>query len=172
MLFVGRRDVSLMRHINREVIHDLSDIQVDVYKISAEHTNANIYGESDVKVYHLPIRLHCLINRDAEQYVSDEIDTFEQSIEFYFLRDDLLESEYVVEVSDIVHYNNEYYEIDQVQENQFASGKNPVSAFSGGSHGWNVSIVALGHIVPKNFVTIEEVRGGHTPSRGSLPENL
>ena len=45
-LYGGSRDVSLLRSINREVIHDIISQQAAFYKFELEENNTNIYGEA------------------------------------------------------------------------------------------------------------------------------
>jgi hypothetical protein len=48
---------------------------------------------------------------------SEEIKDFNQGIRFAFLRDTLVELNLVPEVGDIIEYNNEYYEVDSLINN-------------------------------------------------------
>ena len=59
-LFGSARDASLIRSINRELINNIIDVEVAFYKLSLNDTKANMYDESDKKVYYQPIRLNCL----------------------------------------------------------------------------------------------------------------
>ena len=55
-LFGSARDASLIRHINNELIVNLIDIEIELYKLVLEDTRENLYGESDQKKYYNPIK--------------------------------------------------------------------------------------------------------------------
>lgn len=171
-LFVGIRDVSFMRSVNREVISDIVDSQVDVYKVNSEYTKTNLYGEADDKVYYMPIRLHAIVSRQEQQYKGDDQQDYDIQCEFRFLRDDLVDYEYYPQVGDIVSFNGEYYEMDTIIENQYIGGRNPEWAYSGNQWGWNVSIVVNTHVTRRNIVTIDDIRSGVDKPETDLPSMI
>ena len=126
-LFGGARDVSLIRKINRELMGDIITQQCSFYKYRLEETNINIYGEAaEEKFYNGPFLFNCLINRQDESFPEDEEGIqFQQGIDFYFLRDDLVDANIVPEVGDIVLYQEAYYGVQSTVANQYFSGKNP-----------------------------------------------
>lgn len=171
-LFGKYRDISLFTTLNKELIVDIIDIEVAVFKLSLEHNVTNIYEENDNKVYYAGVKIPCLINRSAQQYnVSNPTIDFSQPIEFQFLRDILLDFEIVVEVGDLIEYNGEYYEIDNVIDNQYIVGKNPDYASTGRDWGSNFSIIAQGHITRRSKLNIEQVRSGIN-KQNNLPNNF
>ena len=156
-LFGNSRDVSLMRHLNREIINDILSLEVDIYKISVTNTKSNIYGEASLKNYLAPVRLACLINKDEP---SAEYDDFgkntKQTIRFAFLRDDLVKANYYLEEGDIIHWNDIYWEVSAVIQNQFFLGKNPdTNKTIGTEYGWNISIIATGQMTSRTGVQLE-----------------
>ena len=88
-MFARQRDVSLIRHINRELMGNVITQQAAFYQFKLEETKVNIYGEAaDEKYYNGPFLFNCLINRQDQQYPEDEEGIqFQQGIDFYFLRD-------------------------------------------------------------------------------------
>ena len=50
-LFGSARDASLIRSLNRELINDFVDTEVALFKLSLEDSRANMYDESDNKIY-------------------------------------------------------------------------------------------------------------------------
>lgn len=171
-LYGKYRDISLFNTLNKELIVDIIDIEVSIFKLSIENTSTNLYREADNKIYYAGVKIPCLINRSAQQYNFDNptID-FNQSIEFQFLRDILVDFSLVVEVGDLVQYNGEYYEIDNVIDNQYILGKNPDYASTGTEWGSNFSIIAQGHITRRSKLNIEQVRSGVT-KQNNLPNNF
>ena len=108
-IFGSARDASLIRHINRELINDFIDVEVAYYKLSLEETRANMYDESDKKIYYQPMRLNCLAMKDEKSYTGDD-NGYDSSRtgEFNFLRDDLKDKNVIIEEGDILEWDNEY----------------------------------------------------------------
>ena len=91
-LYGTQRDISLFRHLNRELMGDIITQQCAFYKFKIEETKVNLYGEAaDEKYYMGPVLLNCLIERQNEEHPIDDFGTgFKWDIVFKFLRDDLL----------------------------------------------------------------------------------
>ena len=126
-MFTGQRDVSLVRKLNRELMGNIITQQCALYQFKLEETKVNIYGEAAAeKFYNGPFLFNCLINRGAQEYPENtEGIQFEQSIDFYFLRDDLVDANVVPDVGDIILYQEGYYGVQGTIANQYWSGKNP-----------------------------------------------
>ena len=126
-MFARQRDVSLVRHLNREVMGNIITQQAAFYQFKLEETKVNLYGEAAAeKFYNGPFLFNCLINRGAQEYPENtEGIQFEQSIDFYFLRDDLVDANVVPDVGDIILYQEGYYGVQGTIANQYWSGKNP-----------------------------------------------
>jgi len=126
-MFARQRDVSLVRHLNREVMGNVITQQCAIYQFKLEETKVNIYGEAaDEKFYNGPFLFNVLISRQDQQYPENEEGIqFEQSIDFYFLRDDLVDANVVPDVGDIILYQEGYYGVQSTVGNQYWSGKNP-----------------------------------------------
>ena len=166
-LFTTQRDISLFRHLNRELLWDIITQQCVYYKLQLEETKVNIYGEaSGAKFYNPPVILNALIAReDQNQPVSDLGVDFAWNIEFRFFRDDLVDANLVPEVGDIIMYNEGYYEVDGTNANQYFSGKNPdypnePNPLNPGldNFGTSVSIICNTHYVPADRVQITRER--------------
>jgi hypothetical protein len=63
-LFGGQRDVSLLRSLNKELLHRFIDTEVLVYKLNLNATQSNIYDETDSKVYSQAVLVHSLATVD------------------------------------------------------------------------------------------------------------
>ena len=126
-MFARQRDVSLIRHLNREVMGNVITQQAAFYQYKLEETKVNIYGESAAeKFYNGPFLFNCLIDRQDEAFGENEEGIqFSQPINFYFLRDDLVDAQVEPEVGDIILYQEGYYGVDGTVANQYFSGKNP-----------------------------------------------
>ena len=89
-LFGGARDISLFRHLNRELINEIIDTQCDIYKYSIFDSKENLYGEALNKVFKPGVRVSGLIDKEGKEYTSEELGAdFTRQVKFSFLRDDL-----------------------------------------------------------------------------------
>ena len=125
-LFTQQRDISLFRHISRELLNRIISQEVLYYKLSLDKTKLNSYGEAKGKFYYEPVLLTCLVERPDSGTTDEEYGaTSGTDRTFKFLRDDLVDLNLVTERGDIVCYLNSYYEIDNIIENQYIGGKVP-----------------------------------------------
>ena len=101
--------------------------QTALYQFQLEETKVNIYGEAaEEKYYNGPFLFNVLINRTNQEYAENiEGIQYNQGIEFYFLRDDLVEKDIVPRVGDILLYEEGYYGVQSTVANQYWGGKNP-----------------------------------------------
>lgn len=124
MLFGSNRDFNLLVNINRELLKDIVEQEVLYYKISLDDTEANIYGEALIKNYWSPLKLNCLITRGDQVVTSDDFGPdLNREASFAFIRKDLVDVNVVPEVGDIIIWNEDYYEVDTVRENQLFVGR-------------------------------------------------
>ena len=175
-LFESARDASLIRSINRELINNIIDTEIAFYKLSLEETRANMYDESDKKVYYAPMRINCLASKEDKTYIGDDVYDSSRIGEFNFLRDDLKDKNIIIEEGDILEWDNEFYEIDTVGSSQYWGGKNPATdlGFTEGDvdeHGYSVAVKVTGHVTRRNRLNIQEVRSGINKPN-NIPRNL
>ena len=121
--FVPQKEINLFDAMNEELIDDIVGQTVDIYKISVENTEENLYGESSTKYYNDGFRVNCLINWSEPTVESDEFGAdVNTSVELYFHRTTLSEAGFYPEVGDIVDWNDFYFEINAVTEPQLIAG--------------------------------------------------
>jgi|TARA_R110000796_G_scaffold3234_6_gene12517 hypothetical protein len=183
-LFGSARDISLFRHVNRELLADIITQQCSFYKYKLEETKVNIYGEAAEEKYWMgPVLLNCLIERTDQDYPETDLGTdFTWGATFKFLRDDLLNkmedfnadfdptnyqygANLVPEVGDIIMYQDGYYEVDSTNANQYFMGKNPdypnnINPINPGleDFGSSISIICETHYVPADKLGITQER--------------
>tara|TARA_B100001063_G_scaffold178988_1_gene168048 strand:+ start:1252 stop:1803 length:552 start_codon:yes stop_codon:yes gene_type:complete len=179
-LFGAKRDISLFRHINRELMGDIITQQCSFYKYKLEETKVNIYGEAAEEKYYMgPVLLNCILERTDQEFPETDLGTdFSWGATFRFLRDDLLDknkdfnidtalygADLVPEVGDIILYQDGYYEVDNVSANQYFVGKNPdypnnVNPLNPGleDFGSSISVICETHYVPADKVGISRER--------------
>ena len=161
-LYGKSRDISLFRTVSREVVNDIIEQEVGYYKVYMNSTKINIYGESQAKSYVGPVLLKCLITRGDQTSTSGDpgSDRF-RDLTVAFLRDDLLPYELVPEIGDVVLWNKDYYEVDNIVENQLILGKNPDYAYNApylNDFGSSFSIVCQTHLTRAEKLNIEQQR--------------
>jgi hypothetical protein len=160
-LFGGSRDISLFRHINKELINNIIQQSVGYYKISLDKTSSNLYGESLIKTYNDPVLVNCLIERTPPTWTETEFGAdITQDITVRFLRDILVDIQLVPEVGDVVLWQEDYYEIDGTVENQLVVGKDPSYSYSSDTADFGSSISI---IVTAKFIRPEKL--GLKPER-------
>jgi hypothetical protein len=160
-LFGRQRDIHLFNTVNRELLGDVITQQVGYYKITVGASKTNMYGESMDKFVHEPVLLNCLITRGEQTWNSDEWGPdITRTLDFAFLRQDLVDIELVPQVGDAIFYYENYYEIDGIVENQYFVGKIPEYSYSEGMNnfGSSISIICNTHLVPADKIGITKER--------------
>jgi len=157
-LFGSSKDVDLFNSLNKELINNIIDTNVDVYKVSVSDNNDNLYGENIEKVYNPAIRIACLVEFQDPVYVDAEYGTdIDQEANFSFLRDTLKNTaELVLEVGDIIDHDGSYWEVDKVIDNQYIVGKNPEAAKNDDNFGSNFSVICNAHRARTSKLNIEK----------------
>lgn len=172
-LFHGTRDAGLVHKFNMELIADIIDTEVAVYKLSIANTKTNLYNESDKKVYYSPVKTPAIITRDVQAYEGTEFgQDYNQACSFGFIREYLKELDLFVEVGDVIEYNGEWWEVDAIQENQYFGGKNPDYSFATDRWGHNVSIIANTHLTRRSRIHVEDFRPAITTNHNDIPSNI
>ena len=159
-LFGSARDASLIRSINNELIVNLIDIEIELYKLVLADTRQNIYGESDQKKYYDSISIPCLVARDEKTAIGDDfgLDTTRTGV-FGFSRDYLTDRTIIIEGGDLLLYDNEYYEVDIVHSGNYWKGTNPSTdiGFTTGQReefGYSVEVRVEAHVTQRNKLNL------------------
>ena len=115
--FTPQKEVDLFDVVNQELIDDLVGQTVDIYKVSLVETQENIYGEAPSKTFDRGFRVNCLIQFNEPEVTLDEFgaDT-NASIELFFHRNSLKDTDFFPEIGDIVDWNQFYWELNAVTE--------------------------------------------------------
>ena len=163
-LFGGKRDISLFRHVNRELIGNIISQECVYYKFKLDETKVNLYGESaGSKYYYRGVILSCLIDHQPQSYPDDELGVqYYRNVDFKFLRDDLLQRN--------LDFNKDfdkgdYFEVDDVIGNQYFVGKDPDYNYAENpinpgleNFGSDLSIICKTHYTPVDKVQLEKGR--------------
>lgn len=148
MIFGSIRDTGTLLHIGRELVQDVVEQEILLYKVNLEQTLDNIYGEATEKYYWTPLKINCLIRRGEQDWsVQDYGSDVNRTTEFAFFKEDLRDAGTIIEVGDVIEWSKDYFEVDGIKENQMFLGKDldyrlntPTWKF-----GSSVSIVAKTH---------------------------
>ena len=160
-IFGGMRDAKFLAAINSELLNAIVDTEILFYKLIIERTDSNLYGESDSKSFFDAMLIPALVTKEEKTAQMDDYGhTYTRSATFAISRDVLENANLYPEVGDIIFWDNEYYELDNVDANQYFAGKNPDTWPNGDSHGYSVSIVCNAHVTRQTPQGIKNIRRG------------
>jgi hypothetical protein len=134
--YFSARDVRFMNSINGELLDDIIEQTVILFKFSPEVSTTNMYGESLEKVFLPGVCVDCLIRHEDEQTVDEGAGPDVRKIASFAFHRKLMELKSAFpEPGDIIYWEDVYYELDEIKENQLLGGQ------------WkkNFSIVLQGH---------------------------
>ena len=124
--YFSERDLRVVNSFNSELMGDIIQTEVTIYKLVPSATALNIYGESDPqtgKVFYPGVEITALIDRRDIDTPADEFGTDRtQIVQFQFRENMLKLVNLYPEVGDIVSFNDRYHEIDNVIQEQFLGG--------------------------------------------------
>ena len=155
--FYSQKDIDTFDKFNKELVGNLSTEQdgiinqpVIIYKVSVTDTEVNMYGEtSQGKVFKPGVQIVALVNAEDQTTTTDEFGPYlQQNGEFSFIRQSLVDINFVVEIGDVINWNNGYWEISSINENQLV----------GGQTDFNHSVVCNTYLIRISHLNIERVR--------------
>jgi len=125
--YYSQRDINLVNQINAELMRDIIETLVVLFKIAPNETNTNIYGEAvaaEGKSFYSGVELSSIIDRgdistDDEGFGPDR----DQTVVFKFRELSLKDASFYPEVGDMISFNDRYHEVDNVVQEQFLGGQ-------------------------------------------------
>jgi hypothetical protein len=147
--FVTPRDFDFFQHINREIVVDVVDVEVILYKIINDIVKVNIYGEAVEKPNYKGISLNALIKypkKVAETEDGFGYDITQSDVEFRFVRKILQDVNVYPEVGDVIKYNENFYTINNVNEAQLIAARPE----------YNQAVICEAHLSRRTTFNIEE----------------
>ena len=117
--FVNPNDVDFFKSINKELVETVVETPIVLFKLNVSDTITNLYGEALSKSWLIGVQVFCLIEHERQntQYEGFGADQGQLS-QFKFSRDRLEQKSIYPEIGDIIEWNNIYWEISNVVENQ------------------------------------------------------
>lgn len=145
--FLLGRDIELFKSIAREVVDDVIQNSIVLFKINLDDTKINIYGEALNKTWYPGVEMFALINKDPNTINYEGFGPDKgQNIEFRLDRWVCEEKNAYPETGDVIYFDNSYYQVDNTSEVQFVGGQ----TYN------NFSIVCSTFMVRKSDLNIEE----------------
>jgi hypothetical protein len=161
-IFGSTRDVLMFKGITYEFVENVASQQCGYYKVMLSDTPPNVYGEAMEKQYIGPVLLWTLIERGdyGSQDWNDQSTDIVRTVKFRFFKDHLIAANVIPEIGDVVMYNEMYYEVDNVNENQKIVGKDPSYSYSTGldKFGGSFSMILDAHYTSPDRLNIQEQR--------------
>lgn len=137
--YFSERDLRVINSFNSELMGDVVENLIQIYKIAPEETKTNIYGETSSetgKWYYPAVQVSALIERTEMATDYDDFGPNRSQTHVFKMREKMLRMlEFYPEIGDMVFWNDRYYEIDNVVQEQLLGG------ISDKSH----SIICNGH---------------------------
>ena len=114
--YFSQRDINLINQFNAELMRDIIETLVVLFKIAPNETNTNIYGETvaaEGKSFYPGVELSSLIDRgdistDDEGFGPDR----DQTVVFKLRENTCNDASYFPEVGDLILFNNEAMPIE------------------------------------------------------------
>jgi len=160
-LFGTQRDAKFLASINSELINSIIDTEIEFFKLVVEESNSNIYGESTSKTYFDSILIPVVINKEGKTGAMDDYGhSYTRTAQFGISRDIIEKAGFYPEVGDIVKWDAEFYELDNVDANQYFAGKNPETWPNGSDFGYSVSVLGDAHVTRQTPTNIRKMRFG------------
>lgn len=179
--FFNSRDVDFLKTISEEVVNEVVEQYVTLFKVSATSSRTNLYGESIGKVYHEPTNLMCIVDLPemGVQYEGFGSDST-LSGEFRFNREklridhnlpiirdvdgvkvpaDFIQTTQVgyPEIGDILKFDEMYFEIDNVRETKLLAGAQKIYDIEDGEfENTRMELIVSAVMVRRSQIQIEE----------------
>lgn len=116
----------MIQHYNEEFVEDVVEVLVRFYKMDVDRTKTTFRGETGPagKEYNRVIELHSLVvPQDQQTDDSDYTYDVDRAAEFGFQRERLKEKEFYPQRGDLIEWDEEFFEIENVVDNELLGTK-------------------------------------------------
>lgn len=125
--YFSQRDLNLVAQFNAELMGDIVEVLIQLFKIAPNETKTNIYGETAAETgkWYLPaIQISSLVERADMTAEYDDFGPSRNQDYVFKMREKMLrELNFYPEIGDIILFNDRYYEIDNVVQEQLLGGQ-------------------------------------------------
>ena len=124
--YFSARDLRFVGSVNGELMGDIIENLVQIFKVSPTETKTNIYGEASAETgkWYLPgIQISALIDRPEMTTEYDDFGPSRNQTHVFKLREKMcIQLNFYPEIGDIIFWNDRYYEINNVVQEQLLGG--------------------------------------------------
>lgn len=125
--YFSQRDLNLVAQFNGELMGDIIENIIDIFKISPSETKTNIYGETAAetgKWYFPAIKISALVERAEMSTEMDDFGPSRSQTHIFKMREKMLRQlEFYPEIGDIIAWNDRYYEVDNIVQENLIGGQ-------------------------------------------------
>ena len=149
--YFSPRDMRLVDSFNKELLFNMIQTEVVIYRIDPGSTDVNIYGEASSKskkVYYRPQKTCAYVDRGELKTEPDDFIDKKQTTVFKFLYSDLKTLNIYLQEGDLIDFNSRLFQIDEVSGQEQLLGGIPSKSFSiiANSHYSRLSVNELNFI--------------------------
>ena len=124
--YFSERDLKLVNSFNSELMGDIIQTTVIIFKMAANQTQTNLYGESDPttgKMFYPGVEITALIDKANIDTPYDEFGPDRNQTVVFKFRENMLKLINIYpEIGDIIKFNNQHFECDNIVQQQFLGG--------------------------------------------------
>ena len=124
--FFSQRDLRVVNSFNSELMGDIIQTTIILYKMAADQTKTNLYGESDPatgKMFYPGVEVTALIDRADIDTPYDEFGPDRNQTVVFKFRENMLKLVNIFpENGDMIRFNERFHEVDNVIQEQFLGG--------------------------------------------------
>jgi len=125
--YFSQRDMNFVNSVNAELMGDIIENLITIFKIAPNETKTNIYGETSAETgkWYLPaVQVSCLVDRPEMETEQDDFGPSRTQNHIFKMREKMLKQiEFYPEIGDLVFWNDRYYEVDNVVQEQLLGGQ-------------------------------------------------
>lgn len=129
--YFSGRDLLFVGSVNAELMGRVVENLVTIYKIDPSETNTNIYGETsaDTGKWYMPaIQVSCFVERPEMETEQDDFGPSRTQNHIFKMREKMLQMlEFYPEIGDMIYWNDRYYEVNNVVQEQLLGGQSEKS---------------------------------------------
>ena len=119
--------MNFVNSVNAELMGDIIENLITIFKIAPNETKTNIYGETSAETgkWYLPaVQVSCLVDRPEMETEQDDFGPSRTQNHIFKMREKMLKQiEFYPEIGDLVFWNDRYYEVDNVVQEQLLGGQ-------------------------------------------------
>ena len=121
--FLGADDIQLFKNISQQMVHEIIDTNILFYKLNIQQTQTNVYGQSNRKIYHQPLRIPCLIQHSPQNLDFADSIEYRNNSQFRFLKSTLIKANLKPMIGDVIKWRRTYWQITLVRNQQLLGGR-------------------------------------------------